>query len=159
MSQQAFHYLVKILSTRDYSEHKLREKLIEKKYSASEIDSAINEIQIRGYLREDAYTKGRIQGFINKGLSINHIRQKLNQEHLEASDDKIQEMFNENQTSEDQQIERLARKKIGSKTDLKYEDQVKILRYLISKGHDYGISKRILGNLVDLKVDNNLYDS
>jgi regulatory protein len=159
MSQQAFNYLVKILSTRDYSEHKLREKLIEKKYSASEIDSAINEIQIRGYLREDAYTKGRIQGFINKGLSINHIRQKLNQEHLEASDDKIQEMFNENQTSEDQQIERLARKKIGSKTDLKYEDQVKILRYLISKGHDYGISKRILGNLVDLKVDNNLYDS
>lgn len=160
MSSQAYSYLVKILSARDYSEHKLREKLREKKYPANEIDAAINEIKEKGFLREEAFTESRIRSFMNKGLSINHIRQKLRQEHLEASDEQIQEIFDENLISEDQQIERLARKKMGSKTDLDFEDQGKILRYLISKGHDYALCKKVLGTIVsELKIEDDYYRS
>ncbi|MBC7712254.1 MAG: regulatory protein RecX [Rhizobacter sp.] len=160
MSQQAYSYLVKILSARDYSEHKLREKLREKKYPANEIDAAISEIKAKGYLREEAFTEGRIRSFMNKGLSINHIRQKLRQEHLEATDEQIAAIFDENQISEDQQIERLARKKMGSKTDLDFEDQGKILRYLISKGHDYSLSKKVLGTLVsEMKIEDDAQHS
>ena len=160
MSQQAYNYLVKILSSRDYSEHKLREKLREKKYPASEIEAAITEIKSRGLLREEVFTESRIRSFMNKGLSVNHIRQKLRQEHLTANDEQIQEIFEENQVSEDQQIERLARKKMGSKTDLDFNEQGKILRYLISKGHDYTLSKKVLGTLVsEMKIDDDAQHS
>ena len=154
MSQQAYTYLVKILSARDYSEHKLREKLREKQYPANEIEAAIADIKAKGFLREEVFTESRIRTFMNKGLSVNHIRQKLQQEHLQATDEQIQEIFDENQISEDQQIERLARKKMGSKTDLNFDDQGKILRYLISKGHDYALAKKVLGTLVsELKIE------
>jgi regulatory protein len=154
MSQQAYTYLVKILSARDYSEYKLRVKLREKQYPANEIEAAIADIKAKGYLREEVFTESRIRTFMNKGLSVNHIRQKLHQEHLQATDEQIQEIFDENQISEDQQIERLARKKMGSKTDLDFDEQGKILRYLISKGHDYALAKKVLGTLVsELKIE------
>lgn len=148
MSKLAYSYLVKLLSSRDYSEHKLREKLREKKYPQNEIDDAINEIKSRGFLREEAYTEARIKAFMNKGYSINYIRQKMAQERLEISTETIQDIFNEYRVSEDEQIERLARKKIGRKTDLDFDQQGKVLRYLISKGHDFSLSKKVLKSLI-----------
>ena len=56
-SNKAYMYLVKLLSSRDYSEYKLREKLREKKYPADEIESALNEIKSKGFLREEAYAE------------------------------------------------------------------------------------------------------
>jgi regulatory protein len=144
MSTKAFTYIVKLLSAREYSEHKLREKLKEKKFPANEIEEAISEIKVRGHLKEEVYTEARIRGFMNKSYSVNYIRQRMAQEHLSISEETIQEIFEDNNMSEEQQIERLARKKIGIKTDLDYDQQSKILRYLISKGHDFSLSKNVL---------------
>ena len=160
MSKQAYSYLVKILSVRDYSEHKLRQKLSEKKYPANEIDDAIDEIKKRGYLKEEIYTESRVRGFMNKGYSVDYIRQKLAQEKLTVPEDFIREVFVDHETSEEEQIERLARKKISSKTELDYDQKGKILRFLISKGHDYSLSKKVLESLVgELKDDLPFQDS
>jgi regulatory protein len=148
MSTKAFTYIVKLLSAREYSEHKLREKLKEKKFPANEIEEAISEIKVRGHLKEEVYTEARIRGFMNKSYSVNYIRQKMAQEHLSISEETIQEIFEDNNMSEEQQIERLARKKIGIKTDLDYDQQSKILRYLISKGHDFSLSKNVLKSVI-----------
>lgn len=141
-------YLVKIISARDYSEHKLREKLREKKYPADEIESAINEIKARGYLREEVYREARVKGFMNKGYSPDYIRQKLAAEHLTITNDEIEAIFFEHRLSNEDQIERLVRKKMHGKTSFDFEGQSKILRYLISKGHDFGLAKKILKTIL-----------
>lgn len=148
MSTKAFTYIVKLLSAREYSEHKLREKLKEKKFPANEIEDALSEIKARGHLKEEVYAEARIRGFMNKSYSVNYIRQKMAQEHLVVSEEIIQEIFEDNNMSEEQQIERLARKKIGMKTDLDGGEQGKILRYLISKGHDFSLSKKVLKSVM-----------
>lgn len=156
MSTKAYSYIVKLLSARDYSEYKLREKLKEKKFPANEIDDALTEIKARGYLREEAYNEARIRGFMNKNYSPNYIKQKLNQEHLDVNVEQIEELFSENQVSTEDQIEVLVRKKMHGKTEFDYEGQNKILRYLISKGHDFDESKRVLKAVIaEVQQQNN----
>lgn len=141
---KAYSYLIKILSSRDFSEHKLREKLRLRNYPASEIEEAISEVKSKNYLREDNYTEARIKAFMNKGYSPAYIVQKLAQEHLSVSEDAVEAVFLEHQLTPELQIRRLAAKKMGIKTNLDYDDQNKILRYLLSKGHDLSLSRRIL---------------
>ncbi|MBY0413591.1 MAG: recombination regulator RecX [Bdellovibrionales bacterium] len=147
MSQQAYSYLVKILSGRDFSEHKLREKLRAKKYPANEIDAAINEIKARGYLREDSYSEARIKAFMHKGYSVNYIKQKLNQEKVTVTEDYIHNVFEEHRESETEQVKRLLVKKLRSIPDDKeeaYKERQKAVRYALSKGHNPGLVFKIL---------------
>lgn len=141
MSKQAYSYLVKLLSSRDYSEHKLREKLREKKFPANEIDDAVNEIKERGYLREEAYSEARIKAFMNKGYSANYIKQKLQQEKLTVSEEQIYEVFDEYRITEPEQIKKLLSKKLKGLSDDKEEAQrerQKAIRFALSKGHNPG---------------------
>lgn len=147
-SQKAYMYLVKIISARDYSEHKLREKLRERKYPTDEIESAIAEIKSKGYLREDVYAEARVKAFMHKGYSPNYIRQKLAQEHLTVTDEEIEAIFIEYRTSPEEQMDRLIRKKMHGKTEFDYAGESKILRYLISKGHDFGSAKKIMKEII-----------
>lgn len=147
MSQNAYSYLVKILSARDFSEHKLREKLKLRKYPANEIDAAINEIKARGYLREDAYSEARIKAFMHKGYSVNYIKQKLHQEKVEVTEDQIHGVFEEHRETETDQIKRLLTKKLRSIPEDKeeaYKEKQKALRFALSKGHNPGSVFKIL---------------
>jgi regulatory protein len=153
-TKEAFSYIVKLLSAREYSEHKLREKLRTKKFPANEIEEALIEIKAKGYLREDVYAEARVRSFMNKAYSVDYIRQKMAQERLTISEEQIQEIFEDNDMSEETQIEGLVRKKIGSKTNLDFDQQGKVLRYLISKGHDFSTSKKVLKNV----LGNNMED-
>lgn len=146
---KAYFYLIKILSSRDYSEHKLREKLRERKYPAIEIDEVINEIKEKGYLKEDLYTEARIKGFMHKGYPPKYIRQKLAQEQLTVSEDVIMDVFVEHRVSVEEQIERLVRKKLPKIFPIEYEAQNKILRFLMSKGHDFSQSKKIMVTIIN----------
>lgn len=148
MNSKAYIYLVKILTLRDYSEHQLREKLKVKKYSIDEIDSALNEIRNKGYLREDLYASARIKIFMEKGYSPEYISQKMAQENINVTNETIDAVFTEYQFSPENQIERLVRKKIQGKTDFDFKSESKILRYLISKGHDFSTSKKIMANII-----------
>ncbi len=148
LNSKAYFYLVKILSARDYSEHKLREKLKERQYPANEIDDVIAEIKAKGYLKEDLYTEARIKGFMLKGYSPSYIRQKLEQEHLTVTEDVITNVFSEYSMTVEEQIDRLVRKKIPKNESIEFEEESKILRYLISKGHDYGASKKIMNSII-----------
>ncbi len=151
-SNKAYLYLIKLLSARDYSEHKLKEKLQEKirakRFDATEAASALNLVKEQGYLREEAYAEARVKGFMSKGYSPNFIRHKLSQEHLTVTDESIGEIFSEYRISKEDQIERLARKKMGTKTVFDFDDESRILRFLISKGHDFSSSKKVLKTLI-----------
>ena len=118
-----------------------------RKHPADEIDNAINEIKARGYLREAVYAETRVIGFMYKGYSPDYIRQKLAQEHLTVTNEEIENIFSEHRTSSEDQIEQLVRKKMRNKSNLDYEEENKILRYLISKGHDFDISKKVIKSI------------
>ena len=155
-SNKAYMYLVKILSTRDYSEHQLREKLRGKQYTPEEIDCSINEIKGRGFLREEAYSEIRIKGLMTRGYSPDYIQQKLAEEHLSVTTETINSVFTEYRLTPEDQIDRLVRKKIQGKSDLDYDQQNKVLRYILSKGHDFGNSKKVLKNIIgELTTQNN----
>lgn len=151
-SNKAYLYLIKLLSARDYSEHKLKEKLQERiranRFTKEDATEALNLVKEQGYLREEAYAEARVKGFMSKGYSPEFIRQKLAQEHLSVTEDTIGEIFSEYRVSEEDQIERLAKKKMGTKTQFDFDDEARILRFLISKGHDYGTSKKVLKSLI-----------
>ncbi len=147
-SNKAYMYLIKILSARDYSEHKLREKLKQRKYPTDEAEKAISEIKAKGYLKEEIYTEARVKAFMHKGYSPNYIRQKLSQEHLTVTEEEIIDIFDEYRTNPEEQIERLVRKKMHGKTDFDYDGESKILRFLISKGHDLNLSKKVMKALI-----------
>ena len=111
MSTKAYSYIVKLLSSRDYSEYKIREKLKLKEFPAIEIEDALNEIKSRGFLRDTVYNESRIRSLMNKNYSPNYILQKLNQEHLDTNIEQIVDVFNENQVSSLDQIELLIKKR------------------------------------------------
>jgi SOS response regulatory protein OraA/RecX len=151
-NSKAYSYLIKLLSARDYSEHKLKEKLREKvrakKFTAEEGEAALKEVIEKGYLREEVYAEARVKAFMHKGYSPDYIRQKLSQEHMTVTNDDIGEVFTEYSLSPEDQIERLARKKLRSRTEIDFKEEGKILRFLISKGHDFGMSKKILKTIL-----------
>ena len=147
-SNKAFIYLVKILSSRDYSEYQLRNKLREKNFTQEEIDCSINEVKTRGFLREQVYSEIRIKGFMNRGYSPDYIQQKLSEERINVTTETIDTVFTEYRMTPEDQIDRLIRKKIQGKSELDYDQQSKVLRYLLSKGHDFSHSKKILRNVL-----------
>ena len=149
MSTKAYSYIVKLLSSRDYSEYKIREKLKLKEFPAIEIEDALNEIKSRGFLRETVYNESRIRSLMNKNYSPNYILQKLNQEHLDTNIEQIVDVFNENQVSSLDQIELLIKKKIQRNTEFDFDGQNKILRYLLSKGHELDESRKCLNTIIN----------
>lgn len=144
MSSKAYLYLIRLLSSRDYSEYKLREKLREKQYPASEIDEAIEEIKAKNYLREDNYAEARAKAFMNKGYSPEFIKQKLAQEHVYVDEAFISAIYSENKNDSDYQVRALIEKKLRGKKLSDYEQEVKVIRFVLSKGHNIAAIKKVL---------------
>ena len=132
---------IKLLTRRDYSRYKLKQKLLDKGHSLEEIEETISLLLEKRYLREDYYKEARIRGLIGKGLSARMIQQRLAQENCEASLEEIDLMFQEKTTSEDEQVKSLIAKKLrshqlhGLDPEARNKLELKVLRFLHSKGH------------------------
>lgn len=144
MSNKAYLKIIQLLSARDYSEHKLRQKLIASDFPANEIDEAIKLAKEKKYLREEIYAESRAKTFINKGYSQSYINQKLNTENINVNEEFIGEIFEDQATTKEDQIQYLINKKLRGKKIDSYEDQVKIIRFALSKGHSLSDIKQVL---------------
>ena len=153
MSNKAYQTLIRLLSSRDYSEHKLREKLRNRNFPANEIDDAINEVKEKNYLKEEIYAEARAKAFMNKGYSQNFIKQKLNQEHVKVENEFIEEIYDDHKRSEDDQIKYLIDKKLRGKQLIDYDHEVKIIRFALSKGHKIGSIKKVLKEYKNSQVE------
>lgn len=161
MFNKAYLYVIKLLSARDYSEHKLREKMREKKFPADEIENVINEIKAKGHLKEELYAEARIKAFMNKGYSADFIRQKLAQEKVTVTEIEIYDIFDEYHLTENDQIERLLKKKlktISKDKEKAYNDRQKAIRFAISKGHRPGAVFKVLkSNFNSTEIEPDLF--
>ncbi len=141
---KAYLTLIKLLSRRDYSEHKIREKLRTRGFLHEDIEAAIKTAKEKNYLREELYASARVKAFMNKGYSEDYIKRKLEQEEMNVADDFISDIYAENNRTEADQIRELIRKKAKNAAINDFDAEVKIIRFLLSKGHDLGMIKKEL---------------
>lgn len=142
MNKECYQKALRLLTQRDYSRPKLKKKLVEGGYDISDAHEAVEKLYADGYLKEDWYIEARIKGFMRKGYSPSHIRQRLAREELQVSDSLIQEIFNDHGQNEDAQMLSFIEKK-GHRygqlwPEMSYEERqkvkVKLVRALASKG-------------------------
>lgn len=150
MNQRIYNYSIHLLARQDYSEYKLRQKLKSKKDNLPhEIEEVLEKLKERGLLREENYRRLFIRKWLQKGESEDKIRQRGAVEKLEFEIDDFIRAKNELGISEEENIEKLIQKKLKFKeipTDPaeKFKLREKILRFLVSKGHSFDVSKQAL---------------
>jgi regulatory protein len=150
MNQRIYNYSIHLLARQDYSEFKLRQKLRSKKDNLPhEIDEVIQKLNERGLLREENYRRLFIRKWMLKGEAEDKIRRRGAIEKLEFDDDEFQRVSEELGFTDNDSVEKLLAKKLRSKeipenkVD-KLKLKMKLLRFLISKGHSYDEAKHSL---------------
>ncbi len=146
-SNSAYTYALRLLTKRDYSRAKLREKLLQRDYEASEVEETLDELIEKNYLREDYYAEARVKGFMHKGYSPSMIQYRLSEEGCQVTIEFIEHIYSEYRLSSDDQIAELIDKKIRrlpTTQNLPYEAKQKIVASVARKGHSVSAIFRVL---------------
>jgi len=149
-ARRIFNYCIHLLARQDYSEYKLRQKLRSKPQNLPHmIDQVIIKLVSRGLLREDRYRRLFIRKWMMKGEAEDKIRRRGEMEKLTFEDGEFESISEELGLTDNDSLEKLIQKKLRSKEiptnpEEKYKLRDKVLRFLISKGHDYTEAKRAL---------------
>lgn len=138
----AFDYCVKLLTKRDYSRFKLKQKLIQRNHSEDEVEEVIERLQKLNYLREENYARMRIKNLLLSGYSNQFIQSKLELEELFVSEQLIDTVRQDNGLVQESALDQLIDKKMRSKqipddADAKLKLKNKLLSFLASKGYDF----------------------
>ncbi len=151
--KKAFDYSIRILSLRDYSTHKMRQKLKEKGFEVEHSEQVIEKLLELNYLRDDEYARMRVKQLIIKGYANSYIIRKVNQEKLSITNEQIDLIRDEQNLGSDSQIRYLIEKKLRNKevpTD--YENKMKlknkVISFLASKGYNYGQISSVIGEYI-----------
>ncbi len=142
MNKEAYSYSIKLLSKRDYSSFKLKQKLSAQNYIDSEIIEIINILKDRKFINDKSYALSRAKSFASKGLSNNFLIRRLEQEELYLDDEEINALRAEYNLLESDIINQLINKKLKFQKTAKNSEElqkqkIKLISYLASKGHSY----------------------
>lgn len=145
--RRIYNYCIHLLARQDYSEYKLRQKLRSKPQNLPHmIDEALTKLKAKGLLREEAYRRLFIRKWMMKGESEDKIRKRGAMEKLNFADDEFEMVSQELGFNDDESLEKLVQKKLRTKEIPKDPKELfklrdKVLRFLISKGHDFSDAK------------------
>ena len=129
MNKELYLYSIRLLTRRDYSRHKLKEKLLIRSDDLIEIEDLLDLLEEKKYLQEKTYARQRIQYWLKAGNSINNIINKAKQEHLRISKDFIHEISEEIQVNPEQKLQEIFEKKFAQKLqEASLEEKEKIKR-------------------------------
>ncbi len=147
-SFKCYQYGLKLLAKQDYSRYKLHQKMKEKGYENHEIEASLDLLINQNDLREKTYIEARVKGLMRKNEAPFLIQKKLAKENIFSSIKTIESIFEKYQTSSFDQLNQLIHKKMPSiwpENDKEsYQLEIKILRFLFSKGHNPSEGKRAL---------------
>lgn len=147
MNTRIYNYSIHLIARQDYSEYKLRQKLLSKPdNSREEVDEVIAALKEKSLINEEAYKRLFIRKWMFKGESEDKIRKRGSLEKLSFDSEDFIRISEELGFTDEDSLEKLVVKKMRSKvipTDFKerLKLQDKVLRFLISKGHDYRDAK------------------
>lgn len=148
MNTRIYNYSIHLIARQDYSEFKLRRKLMSKPNNTKEeVDEVILKLLEKKLINEEGYKRLFIRKWMFKGESESKIRMRGGMEKLEFSDEEFINVRQEMGVDDSESLENLIHKKLRSKEipseyleKQKLKD--KVLRFLISKGHSFNDAKK-----------------
>ena len=155
MNQRIYNYSIHLIARQDYSEFKLRRKLRSKKDNLPhEVEEVLVALKEKGLLKEENYRRLFIRKWMMKGESEDKIKKRGNMEKLQFVDEEFRNVELELGFTDEDSIEKLVEKKLRAKEIPsnpieKRKLQDKVLRFLISKGHDYSDAKKALSSYIN----------
>jgi len=134
--EKTLKYLYRLLSSREYLEQTLRQKLIKKGVSYDVIDECIDRLKEFNYIDDENFIRSYVKSKIRRQEGPNRIRSKLFL--LGANSDTVELMISELYSDEliDENIKALVIKK-----SKKVDDNAKVVAYCSRRG--FSISKII----------------
>jgi len=139
--KKCYSYSIRLLGKKDYSQYKMRQKLLGRDYDIEIVEDVLREITDKKYLREELYIEGRIKGFIRKGYNTKAILYRLSQENCYATQEQIKDIYTSMESNPSDQLHQLIMKKVRIDYDFvrdKEKLKQKTLRYVASRGHNIG---------------------
>jgi regulatory protein len=127
------------LMLRPRSQKELRDYLYRKKLDSDEAELWLAEFQKKGYQNDKSFSKWWVEQRRNKKRSSNFIRSELKTKGIH--NDLIIEAINESAVDDKLALIDLI-KKLKLKT--KYQDEKKLLEYLMRQGYGYSLIKEVL---------------
>lgn len=147
MNTRIYNYSIHLIARQDYSEFKLRRKLLSKPdNSKEEVDEVIAKLVEKNLINEEAYKRLFIRKWMFKGESESKIRRRGATEGLEFSNEEFINVRQELGIEDSESLETLIHKKLRSKiipTEYLEKQKLKdkVLRFLITKGHSFSDAK------------------
>ncbi len=140
-----------LLQKRDYTEHKLREKLKEGLYSAEIIEDTIEYLKSYRYIDDERFADEYIRYHLEL-RSRNRIRQDLLQKGISGDviDRLLADAYEENSNEPELLLcVKLLKKKHYDKDNTTYEEKQKIMAFLYRKGFENGVITRAMSLDID----------
>lgn len=133
-----YNYSIFLLSKREYSEKKLRTKLIEKGHLEAEINECITKVKEQGYLSDERFKEARIVGLARKGKSIRDIKFKLESEGVPSNTEEIEQVIKKREVPyRDKILDKLQKKR--EVLERKYQDP----RVIRQKMYEFSVRQGI----------------
>ena len=117
MPPSSYEYALNLLTARQYTARNLRRKLVQKGFSAIDVDATIDRLIANGLLDDARYAAAFARGkLLGPGASKRRIRQQLYQRGIsnEVSDAAIETVIADEAVDLEAVIEKDARKKLAS---------------------------------------------
>lgn len=159
MNKRIYNYSIHLIARQDYSEFKLRRKLLSKKDNLPhEVDEVLQELKVKNLINEAAYKRLFIRKWMMKGESEDKIKKRGSMEKLQFEGEEFQMVSDELGFTDDDSIEKLVEKKLRSKEipsamDARMKLRDKTLRFLISKGHSFSDAKEAINKYFSKQND------
>jgi len=129
-----------LIMRRPRSEWELRDYLKRKEYSTEVTDQILNKLSERGYVDDvDFATRWVDSRRLLKSTSKRRLIQELRQKRV--ADETIQAVLEADETDERAVLRDLIERK---RKQTKYQDDLKLMQYLVRQGYNYGDIKSVL---------------
>lgn len=142
---KAYTRALDLLARRARSEWELRDYLKRKSYEPEVIDATIQRLAERGYVDDEAFARSWVQSRRQlKSVSRRRLTAELRQKRI--ADDVIEAVMEEDrQATDEREVLRdlIARKRLQTR----YQDDQKLLAYLVRQGYDYETIKAAMADL------------
>lgn len=134
-----------ILKRSDKTEKELSFKLLQAEYPKEAVEKAIEYVKGYGYMNDERYLANYVY-YKKHSKSIRVIELELQKKGL--SKEQIRRQLEKEEVNDEEAIQKAIRRKIGTKTELSYEEMQKIAAYLYRKGfREEDIKKYLWGRL------------
>ncbi len=142
VADKAYDQALGQLSRRVRSEWELRDYLRRKEHPDEVIEITIERLTERGYVNDAVFAERWIENRrLLKSTSTRRLQQELRQKRV--ADDVIAQALESDDTDEHELLRRVVEKK---RTQTKYQDEQKLIQYLLRQGYNYGDVRSVLSD-------------